>query len=65
MMCERCGGVQAEEKEILNDNGSAREKGCCEGWVFLDAGPGEIDVEEQEKDSQPDNGPLSVHAISS
>jgi hypothetical protein len=52
---ESCGCVQGKEEEILDDDGGARYEGCGEGRVLLQAGPGEIDIEKEEEDSQANN----------
>jgi len=40
------GKVQGQEEEVLHDDRGAGYKSCCERRVFLQAGPGEVDIEE-------------------
>lgn len=46
MVRECSGSVEREEEEVLDDDGGARDECRCKGGVFLEASPGEIDVEE-------------------
>lgn len=48
MVRERGGSVECQEEEVLEDDWGARDEGRREGRVFLEASPGEIDVEEEE-----------------
>lgn len=58
MVGESRGGVQGQEEEVLDDDGGARDEGCSKGRVFLEAGPGEVDIEQEQENSQTDNGAL-------
>jgi hypothetical protein len=60
VMRECCCRVQSQEEEILDNDWSARDKGCSERWVIFEAGPGQVDVEEEKKDSQTDDRPLHL-----
>lgn len=44
--------VEGQEEEILYDDGGAGYEGRREGGVFLQAGPGEVDIEEEKEDPQ-------------
>lgn len=52
MVRERCCCVEGEEEEVLYDDRGTGEEGRCEGGVLFEAGPGQVDVEEEEKDAE-------------
>lgn len=47
VMRECCCRVQGQEEQVLHDDRGARDEGCCEGGVLFEAGPGQVDVEEE------------------
>lgn len=64
MVRERRDGIEAQKKEVLKDNRRMGEEAGVHGWGFLDARPSEIDIEEEEEDTQTDNGALHRHPVS-
>lgn len=53
-------GVQAQEKQVLDDDGGAQEKGGTERWGFFETRPGQVDVKQQEENPQAKNGTLKT-----
>lgn len=58
MVCECRESVQRQKEQILDDNRRPREEARRCGCGFLDSCPGQVHVEEKEKNPKPDNGPL-------
>jgi hypothetical protein len=52
MMCKSCDGVQAQKEEVLHDDRCAGKPGSCERGGPLDPRPGEVYIEQKEKNSQ-------------
>lgn len=64
MVRECSGSVEREEEEVLDDNGGARDECRRKGGVFLETSPGEIDVEEEEQNSEANDRSLESYTVS-
>lgn len=51
--------IKGEEKEVLYDNRSVDEETRGHGLRFLDARPGQVDVEEEKEDTKANYGALN------
>ena len=63
-MRKGCDRIECQEKEVLNDDGSAGNKSGGEGGISLETSPGQVDVKQQQQNSKPNDRSLRRGSIS-
>lgn len=58
MVRERCEGVQRQEEKVLDDDRGTGEEVGCYRCGSLDSCPGQVDIEEEQENTETNNGAL-------